>query len=421
MSQGGSGEVGRLGVAFTGDTTQLAQAAKEAEQIVEQSTAKMKASANDPAAALWAAKDKARYSSLYPDEAAAAEAARVMDKESEMLRKVKAEAAATGEALELGPNRALYRLGETIDTKTAPAWDRLLKKFRGTITTAFLPLAIAGVFHRLGETIAKVTESSGSKLDKFYAKLNPNNTKEWVEGLQKQLDEINGKIAQMGDEQNGILPFVSQVKHLIVEGETYNGLLEQQAALYEKITVAQRSLNAQTQRDAGDTKKKKVDEDTKKTLEARADAVEKLAALTEEADSAGESEASAILGHTRNTIKEIEKIVGASEDPTIISAAQRAIEAIKNQESREFKRLEAERIESAKKIADEEIAQNKRVYNEKERTMRDFYRSQREAQAEGTMVESFFAGNQGQSFGLANRQRGAIEGQLPSINYQGAE
>jgi len=77
--------------------------------------------------------------------------------------------------------------------------------------------------------------------------------------------------------------------------------------------------------------------------------------------------------------------------------------------------------EAAKKIADEEIEQAKRADREKRRIMQEFFRDARAAQAEGTMVESFFAGNQGQSFGLANRQRGAIEGQLPSINYMGAE
>ena len=84
--------------------------------------------------------------------------------------------------------------------------------------------------------------------------------------------------------------------------------------------------------------------------------------------------------------------------------------------------LELQRkLTAIKQEEDEEKAKDKRVAAEKVRLMQDFYRQQREAQAESTRVESFFAGNQGQSFSLANRQRTAIEGQLPSVNYQGAE
>jgi hypothetical protein len=306
MSQaGGPNSVGGVNIDFTGNVAPLEQAAKQAEQVVTQAASKMQSAASGVGGAGGPAQADTR----------------------EYFERIRREAKMAGESVETNLNRPIYRLGETISQKVEPAWDKLFSKFKGTLSRAFIPLAIIGIFERLGATIARVTESSGSRLDKFYATLNPTNQVDWIKGLQSELDAINGKIAQLGDEQNNpFTKYAGAAVHFIREGETMNSLLEQQAALYEKIAVALQAQNSQTQKEAG---KKKQDE-RKKEYDAEKAIVEQIAEIQQQADRDNASAFGQAFDEREDRLKAIKKIAGDSEDQEVKNAAQIATEAVMN-------------------------------------------------------------------------------------------
>lgn len=376
MSQaGGPNSAGSVNIDFTGNVAPLEQAAKKAEAVVQQSAAKMEQVVNQAVPGATAGTGTTpympgeNYGPMY-----VAQSEKIVQATQNKVRGFKGLIAPLNEVL--GAYSRLIGIGSLIGGMAATVvWAfnykaETAKKLRQQIDE--LRASTKAAFEQFTETDAPV-----NALQKYEQKL------EAIDKLERE------KIAEAKKLRDGTGPGAraSSAGITAAENAAFNARIEAEKQFQkDKNAEESKSMILQQARD-------------EQAANAREDLNAKIAGGYVEAYLTAENE-----------------IRRAGETLSGESLAVR-IAAI------EYERDEKVRImgEAEKKIADDAIDQAKRVNAEKTRLMREFYAQQREEQAASTRVESFFAGNQGQSFSLANRQRTAIEGQLPSVNYQGAE
>lgn len=379
MSQGGNNEVARLNVAITGDVTPLAAAAKQAEQVVQQSAAKIEA-----VAAATSQSVRGMGSGVGAGLAGSGIGGIGMP-------------SGGGSAGSAGPS-GFFGLVRGAKESIAP--------LNMAISLVTRLLGVFGLVAGAGYAITQMLTSQSRAAAA---------SKKEVEELRNSLDGLFTT-----KPQTGVPAEIREREELFAAVEKQRRFDSDSFARYRAGVISRGQLNSLEAQS-----KKKLEEElanirAKFTAEKNKSESDSLLKFTNSQKDAADERA-----------KYVAKILGGEAEEYInaqieIRKAQEVVDAdlrdakIANIELERDRRIQ-EMADAAKKIADAEIEQAKRVDAEKRRLMKDFYRDARAAQAEGTMVESFFAGNQGQSFGLANRQRGAIEGQLPSINYQGAE
>jgi len=387
MSQaGGPNSAGSVNIDFTGNVAPLEQAAKKAEQVVEAASAKMEQAATQAttAAASGSAGGAAPY---MPGENFGPQYVAQFEQVTQATNKAAAASTAWHTGVVAGARSILGPIRQAI-----------------------------GVFVSLGSIFGLVAGAGYAVYQMFTAQSRAAAaSKKEVEGLRKELESLFTTKPQTGvplDIQEREEVFAAIQKQRQYDSDSF--------AKYRAGIISRNQLN-------------KLEADSKIALEeeianiqgkyiAEKNEAEKnsllkfTASQKEAADDRAKYVANLLGGEAEEYIKAQIEIRKAQEtvDADLLDARIALIEQERD------KRIQA-MADAAKKIADDEIEQAKRVAAEKIRLMNDFYRQQREAQAESTRVESFFAGNQGQSFSLANRQRTAIEGQLPSVNYQGAE
>ena len=381
MSQGGNNEVARLNVAITGDVTQLAAAAKQGEQVVQQSAAKI-------------------------EQIAAATTASVQ------------QMGGTGPNVASGFGIFGGNTFSPAGGGGATGGGGILNRIGQGAKNAMQPVnMLLGVLSRLSFVFGLLAAAGGG----FYAALTAGEreTRRSAEALADLKKNLDGVYASF---KLNLEKSPAQVEAEALD-EVERKRAEQDAAAFARFKSGE--MKAKDLAKFREDNEKQADKARDNVRRNRELADNDAAAKSQQAQQARDEQAA----RDREDLQA--KMAGGYAEVYMNAEAEirRAGEKLSGDSldakvaTIEFERNERIRAmsDAAKKIADEEIAQNKRVHTEKERLMREFYRSSREAQAEGTMVESFFAGNQGQSFGLAGRQRGGIDGQLPSINYQGAE
>ena len=382
MSQaGGPNSAGSVNIDFTGNVAPLEQAAKKAEVAVQQSAEKMKA--------------------------ATVEAAQ-------------AATAAVGSAGGVGPSSGFGVFGGSSFGGASGAASSG-GRFSGLINgakSAMAPLnGLLAIMGRINVVIGLVSAAGYGLYRAFTASARAAaESKKELEGLSKSLDGLYSQFKVNLDKSPAQIEAEGLVKveeeRAKADAEAYRSYKDGKLQL--KDLVAFRIQNEEAAEKAAANVRRNFQ------LAKNKEESDSLIAANKMAEQAAEERA-----------KTVAKMLGGEAEEYINSQIEiRKAQEIIDEGLRDAKivNIEIERdrriqmmADAAKKIADDEIEQAKRVAAEKTRLMREFYAQQREAQAESTRVESFFAGNQGQSFSLANRQRTAIEGQLPSVNYQGAE
>jgi len=374
MSQaGGPNSAGSVNIDFTGNVAPLEQAAKKAEQVVAQSAQKIQATANAAAGGPAAAASGSRpympgeNFGLMASVQFEAEAAKVTRSNDSIVQSLHRKSQAIGRVIGLY-TRFVGVIGLVVGAGAGiiALLDRMGRK--GYDTAAAIKetnKSIEGMFAHLQKG-----EGSSPEI------LRENEYKDLEVAKQDAID----KISSLRNEARYSEAFEAEKK-------MNEQIVNSKQSIEQRYRLRTSQLIEKIDKDRAD-KKAKLEYDIAKTV-----AENESGALGATLEAVAEEQ------HARATLKNEELNARLM---AIDLELQRKLAAIKQEE-------------------DEEKAKDKRVAAEKVRLMQDFYRQQREAQAESTRVESFFAGNQGQSFSLANRQRGAIEGQLPSVNYQGAE
>jgi hypothetical protein len=383
MSQaGGPNSAGSVNIDFTGNVAPLEQAAKKAEQVVEAASAKMEQAATQ--ATTTAASGAASGATPFmPGENFGPQYVAQFEQVTEATNKAAAASSAWHTGVVAGARSILGPIRQAI-----------------------------GVFVSLGSIFGLVAGAGYAVYQMFTAQSRAAAaSKKEIEGLRKELEGLFTSKPQTGipldiqqreevfaavqkqrqfDSDNfakyreGI---ITRVQLNELEASSKIELAKEVANIEEKYRIEKNNAEGRSMIEYA-AKRTKLEYDIAKTVAAN-----ESGALGATLDALAEEQ------NARATLKDDEL---AARLMAIDLELQRRLAAIKTEE-------------------DEEKAKDKRVAAEKVRLMQDFYRQQREAQAESTRVESFFAGNQGQSFSLANRQRTAIEGQLPSVNYQGAD
>jgi len=378
MSQaGGPNSAGSVNIDFTGNVAPLEQAAKKAEQTVQQAATNMKAATVE-----------------------AAQAASVASGVSPSAGFGVFGAAATG-----GASGAAASGG----------------RFSGLINgakSAMVPLnGLFAILGRVNAVVALVTAGGYGLYRAFTASARAAaESKKELEGLSKSLDGLYSQFKVNLDKSPAQIEAEGLAKveeeRAKADAEAFKSFKD--GKLQAKDLVAFRVQNEEMAEKAAANVRRNFqltkDGEDAKSIIAQQNRDEKAAKDREDLQAKMAGGYAEVYMNAENEIRRAgETLTGDS--------LQVRIEAI------EFERDEKVRImaEAEKKITDDAIEQAKRLDKERRRLMEDFYRDARAAQAESTRVESFFAGNQAQSFGLVGRQRGGIDGQLPSINYLGAE
>ncbi len=384
MSQaGGPNSAGSVNIDFTGNVAPLEQAAKKAEQVVEAASAKMEQAttqATTAAASTGAAGGSAPF---MPGENFGPQYVAQFEQVTQATNKAAAASTAWHTGVVAGARSIIGPIRQAI-----------------------------GVFVSLGSIFGLVAGAGYAVYQMFTSQSRAAAaSKKEVEGLRKELEGLFTTKPQTGipleiQERQELFAAVQRQRQfdsdnfaryragIITRGQLDQLDAESKIKLAEEVANVQEKFRIEKNNAEGRSmieyaaKRTKLEYDIAKTIAAN-----ESGALGATLDAVAEEQ------NARATLKDDEL---AARLMAIDLELQRKLTAIKQEE-------------------DEEKAKDKRVAAEKVRLMQDFYRQQREAQAESTRVESFFAGNQGQSFSLANRQRTAIEGQLPSVNYQGAE
>jgi len=382
MSQaGGPNSAGSVNIDFTGNVAPLEQAAKKAEQTVQQAATTMKA--------------------------ATVEAAQ-------------AATAAAGAAGGVGPSAGFGVFGGSAAGGSAASASSG-GRFSGLINgakSAMVPLnGLFAILGRVNAVIALVSAGGYGLYRAFTASARAAaESKKELEGLSKSLDGLYSQFKVNLDKSPAQIEAEGLVKveeeRAKADAEAYRSYKDGKLQLKDLVAFRIQNEEAAEKAAANVRRNFQLAKNKEETdsLIATGKASEQAARAREDLQAKMAGGYAEVYLNAENEIRRAgETLSGESLDVRIANI--------------EFERNEKIRImgEAEKKIADDAIEQAKRVNAEKIRLMNDFYRQQREAQAESTRVESFFAGNQGQSFSLANRQRTAIEGQLPSVNYQGAD
>ncbi len=377
MSQaGGPNSAGSVNIDFTGTTTGVEQAAKKAEATVQQAAQNMKAQVASVASAAGG-----------PAAAASGGRPYMPGENFGPMASVQFEAEATkvtrsNDSIVQSLHRKSQAIGRVIGLYT---------RFVGVIGLVVgAGAGIIALLDRMGrkgyDTAAAIKETNKS-IEGMFAQFQKG------EGSSPEILREN-EFADLEVAKQDAIDKISSLRNEARYSEAFEAetkmneqIAKSTQAIEQRYRLRTSQLVEKIDKDRAD-KKAKLEYDIAKTV-----AENESGALQATLDAVAEEQ------NARATLKDDEL---AARLMAIDLELQRKLTAIKQEE-------------------DEEKAKDKRVAAEKVRLMQDFYRQQREAQAESTRVESFFAGNQGQSFSLANRQRTAIEGQLPSVNYQGAE
>jgi len=370
MSQaGGPNSAGSVNIDFTGNVAPLEQAAKKAEAVVEQSAAKMKATVD--ATAKQAYMPGENYGPMY-----------------------NAAAGAAGVAGSSSSRGGFSGLAQGAKAAMAPL-NALLSVFTRLVGVFGLASAAGYAIYQMFTFQSRAAAAS----------------KKEVEGLRKELESLFTSRAQTGiplDVQEREEAFAAVQKLRQFDSDNF--------AKYRAGMIDRQQLN----RLEADGRLALADElaNIEAKYRAEKNAAEAKSMMDfaksqrEAADERAKYVAETLGGEAEEYIKAQIEIRKAQE---IVDADLRdaKIANIERERDEKIKVM----ADAAKKIADDEIEQARRVDRERRRLMADFYRDLRAQQTQGTEVSGFAAGNLSQSLDLLNRQRSAVEGM--SINYGG--